>query len=122
MGTRITLSSLCHAHVLLWLLFGSDPNSALPEGCGPVPGRVCQANTQGQSETVSGLAYLLAMQLMPRIRHLKHLTLYAPRERFALEHMAHIRELLTGTMHWGLITTHLPDMLREALSISQGKV
>jgi TnpA family transposase len=35
------------------------------------------ADTQGQSETVFGLAYLLAIQLMPRIRNWKHLTLYA---------------------------------------------
>jgi TnpA family transposase len=33
------------------------------------------AETHGQSETVFGLAYRLAIQLMPRIRHGQHLTL-----------------------------------------------
>jgi TnpA family transposase len=80
------------------------------------------ADTQGQSETVFGLAYLLAIQLMPRIRHWKHLTLYAPSERFALEQIEHLRELFSDTIAWTLIKTHLPDMLRVALSISQGKV
>jgi TnpA family transposase len=70
---------------------------------------------------VFGLAYLLAIQLMPRIRNWKDLTFYAPSERFALEHIVHLRELFTETIHWTLIETHLHDMLRVALSISQGK-
>jgi TnpA family transposase len=80
------------------------------------------ADTQGQSETVFGLAYLLAIQLMPRIRHWKDLTLYVPTECFVLEHIGHILELFTNTIDGALIKTHLPDMLRVALSISQGKV
>jgi TnpA family transposase len=48
--------------------------------------------------------------------------LYAPSERFALEHIVHLRELFTETIHWTLIETHLHDMLRVALSISQGKM
>jgi TnpA family transposase len=79
------------------------------------------ADTQGQSETVLGLAYLFAMQLMPRIRHWQDLTLYAPSERFATAQITHIRELLSDTADWSLIHMHLPDMLRVALSISQGK-
>jgi TnpA family transposase len=80
------------------------------------------ADTQGQSEPVFGLAYLLAIQLMPRIRNWKDLTFYAPSERFALEHIVHLRELFTETIHWTLIETHWHDMLRVALSISQGKM
>jgi TnpA family transposase len=80
------------------------------------------ADTQGQSETVFGLAYLLAIQLMPRIRHWKDLTLYAPSERFATEQITHICELFGDTAEWSLIHMHLPDMLRVALSISQGKI
>lgn len=80
------------------------------------------ADTQGQSEPVFGLAYLLAIQLMPRIQNWKDLTLYAPSERFAVEQIAHLRELFTDTIDWTLIKTHLPDMLRVALSISQGKL
>src|SRR4029434_10029693 len=80
------------------------------------------ADTQGQSETVFGLAYLLAIQLMPRIRNWKHLTLYVPTAQFALKDIQHIRELFSEAIDWPLIKTHLPDMLRVALSISQGKV
>jgi TnpA family transposase len=80
------------------------------------------ADTQGQSEPVFGLAYLLAIQLMPRIRNWKHLTLYVPNEQFVLDHIEHVRELFSGTIDWTLITTHLPDMLRVTISISQGKI
>jgi TnpA family transposase len=80
------------------------------------------ADTHGQSEPVFGLAYLLAIQLMPRIRHWKDLTFYAPTDRFAVEHLAHIQELFTDAIDWSLIAIHLPDMLRVAISISQGKI
>jgi TnpA family transposase len=80
------------------------------------------ADTQGQAETVFGLAYLLAIQLMPRIRTWKHLNLYAPTERFVVDQMEPLRELFGATIDWTLITTHLADMRRVALSISQGKV
>lgn len=36
------------------------------------------ADTQGQSAAIFGLAYLLGIQLMPRIRHWKDLHLYRP--------------------------------------------
>jgi TnpA family transposase len=80
------------------------------------------ADTQGQSEPVFGLAYLLAIQLMPRIRHWKDLTLYEPTAGLASEQLTHLSELFTATVDWTLIQTHLPDMLRVALSISQGKI
>jgi TnpA family transposase len=80
------------------------------------------ADTQGQSETVFGLAYVLAIQLMPRLRNWKHLTLDVPTAPFAVEHIEHIRELFSDTIDWTLIKTHVPDMLRVAISISQGKV
>ena len=80
------------------------------------------ADTQGQSETVFGLAYLLAIQLMPRIRNWKDLTLYAPSDRFAREHITHLQELFRDTIDWPLIETPLPDMLRVAISISQGRI
>ncbi len=59
---------------------------------------------------------------MPRIRNFKHLTFYAPTEQFASQQVEHIRELFSDTIDWGLIQTHLPDMLRVAISISLGKV
>jgi Tn3 transposase DDE domain len=49
-------------------------------------------------------------------------TLYVPTEPCAAEHIEHIRELFRDTVDWTLIETHGPDMLRVAISISQGKV
>jgi len=80
------------------------------------------ADTQGQSEPVFGLAYLLAIQLMPRIRNWKHVNLYVPNDQFVMEQIEHIQELFSGAIDWTLITTHLPDMLRVAISISQGRI
>jgi hypothetical protein len=54
---------------------------------------------------------------MPRIRHWKHLTLYVPTAPFAVEDIQHLRELFSEALDWSLIKTHLPDMLRVALSI-----
>jgi TnpA family transposase len=60
--------------------------------------------------------------LMPRIRTWKDLTFYAPTDRFAGEHLTHIHELFTDAIDWSLIAIHFPDMLRVAISISQGKI
>jgi TnpA family transposase len=51
---------------------------------------------------------------MPRIRNWQHLTLYRPDKD---ERYDHIDTLYPDTIDWGLIATHLPDMLRVALSI-----
>jgi TnpA family transposase len=53
---------------------------------------VLHADTQGQSEPVFAFAHLPGIELMPRIRN------------------------------WNLIETHLPDMLRVALSMKAGRV
>src|SRR5262245_42076967 len=59
---------------------------------------------------------------MPRIRHWQDLTLYAPSARFAREHITHLQELFRDLIDWRLIETHLPDMLRVAISMSQGRI
>ena len=69
--------------------------------------------------SAADLAYLLAIQLMPRIRQWKDLTLYRPSPALPVQH---IGELFSDTINWTLMATPLPDMLRVALSISQGKV
>ncbi|MFQ6043477.1 MAG: Tn3 family transposase, partial [Candidatus Poribacteria bacterium] len=77
------------------------------------------ADTQGQSEPVFGLAHLLGIKLMPRIRHFKDLTFYLPEADFKL---SHINDLFSDVIDWDLILTHLPDMLRVTISISKGKI
>jgi TnpA family transposase len=81
-----------------------------------------QAEPQGQAETVVGLAYLRAIQLRPRMRNGKSLTRYVPTAQFAVEDILPIRELCSEAIDWPRSKTHLPDMLRVALSISPGNV
>jgi TnpA family transposase len=54
------------------------------------------ADTQGQSTPVFGLAHLLGIQLMPRIRNWKDLTLFRPTRT---PHYRHIDMLLTETIN-----------------------
>lgn len=76
------------------------------------------ADTQGQSIAIFGLAYLLGIQLMPRIRNWKDLAFCrADSERFS-----HIDTLFNEQVDWDLIETMLPDMLRVALSIKAGTI
>jgi len=77
------------------------------------------ADTHGQSAPIFGLADLLGIELMPRIRGWQDLHLFRPGAGHAY---AHIDALFSGTIDWALITEHLPDMLRVALSIKAGRL
>jgi TnpA family transposase len=80
---------------------------------------VLHADTQGQSEPVFALAHLLGIELMPRIRNWKSLDFCRPDSK---AHYHHIDSLFTENVDWNLIETHLPDMLRVALSIKAGRI
>jgi TnpA family transposase len=75
------------------------------------------ADTQGQSTAIVGLAYLLGIQLMPRIRDWKDQRFFraSPGEKYK-----HIDDLFKGNVDWHLIETMLPDMPRVAVSIRAG--
>ena len=77
------------------------------------------ADTQGQSTTVFGLAHLLGIDLMPRIRHWKDLTLFKPSRE---ARYTHIDSLFTDVIDWDLIERHLHDMLRVGVSIRAGRI
>ncbi len=77
------------------------------------------ADTQGQSTPVFGLAYLLGIDLMPRIRNWKDLKLFRPSKDTRYRH---IDALFSDAIDWPLIETHLPDMLRVVLSIRAGRI
>jgi TnpA family transposase len=77
------------------------------------------ADTQGQSTAVFGLAHLLGINLMPRIRNWKDLKLFRPGKEVRY---AHIDELFAEEVDWPLIQTHLPDLLRVVLSIKAGRI
>jgi len=76
-------------------------------------------DTQSQSTPVFALAYLLGIQLMPRIRGIKKLTFFKPDEKLRYKH---IDALFSGSIEWDLIEKYLPDMFRIALSIKTGLV
>jgi TnpA family transposase len=78
------------------------------------------ADTQGQNLPVFGLAYLLGIELMPRIRNWKDLKSYRPDSSV---HYEHIDSLFgDNVVDWELIKTHWQDLLRVVISIQEGKV
>jgi TnpA family transposase len=77
------------------------------------------SDTHGQSAPIFGLAYLLGIDLMPRIRSWQDLHLFRPGADARFEH---IDGLFTGAIDWALIEAHLPDMLRVVLSIRAGRL
>jgi len=77
------------------------------------------SDTQGQNAPIFGLAYLLGINLMPRIRNWKNLTMFRSDSSLKYEH---IDELFSETISWRLIEKNLKDMLRVALSVREGKI
>lgn len=77
-------------------------------------------DTQAQSFPVFGLAHLLGIKLMPRIRNIKDLAFSRPESGWSCEHI----QPLFGDkiVNWALIETHWHDMLRVAISIRLGKI
>lgn len=57
---------------------------------------ILHSDTQGQSTTVFGLATLLGIQLMPRIRNWKQLKLFRPNTQ---DNYEHIDELFSGEIN-----------------------
>ena len=77
------------------------------------------ADIQGQNPPVFGLAHLLGLQRMPRIRHGTAWTLFRP-SRTA--HDQPLESRFGDPIDWPLIHTHLPEMLRVVLSIQAGRI
>lgn len=77
------------------------------------------ADTQGQSEPVFGLAYLLGIKLMPRMRNWNDVIFYRPDDKASFQH---IDQLFTEKINWQLIETHWKDMMQIVLSIQAGKI
>jgi TnpA family transposase len=59
----------------------------------------------------------LGIDLMPRIRNIKDLIFFKPEKGIKYDH---INSLFNESINWQLIETHMPDMLRVALSIKAG--
>lgn len=78
------------------------------------------SDTQGQSAPIFGLAHLLGIDLMPRIRNWKDLHFYRPSEDATYQHIDSL--FSNEQIDWKLIETMLPDMLRVALSVKAGRI
>jgi TnpA family transposase len=77
------------------------------------------ADTHGQSAAVFGLAYLLGIELMPRIRRWHKLAMYRSDTTCRYEH---IGGLFTRTVNWHLIRQHYDQFMQLALAIQSGAV
>jgi len=77
------------------------------------------ADTQGQALPVFGLAHLLGIKLLPRIRHWQDLILYRSAPETAYQN---IDALFTEVIDWPLSQTHWRDLLQVVLSIKAGKI
>lgn len=77
------------------------------------------ADTHGQSEVVFGLAHLLGIQLMPRMRNWNKVTMYRPDKTTPFEH---IGTWFGHSVNWALIEEQWQDLMQVVLSIHKGKV
>jgi TnpA family transposase len=80
---------------------------------------IVHSDSHGQSEAVFGLAYLLGIDLMPRIKNWKHLRFYRPDKKARYEH---IDALFSDHIDWRLIGDNFEEMLKTAVSIKVGKL
>jgi TnpA family transposase len=77
------------------------------------------SDTHGQSAVLFAVAELFNVELLPRIRHWRSLTLYRPDLKMNLSHTGH---LYGGTIDWVLIESHWKEFLRVAVAIQSGRV
>jgi TnpA family transposase len=77
------------------------------------------ADTHGQSTHVFALAYLLGIELLPRIRSWQKLKLYHPGGSDRFESIEH---LFSTPINWRRIEKHYPDFIRLALAIHSGRL
>ena len=104
----------CGVHEAVYILDGLLANTS------DIQPDTVHGDTQAQSLPVFGLAYLLGIQLMPRIRNIKDLVFSRPGPGKPYEH---IQPLFgDGSVDWALIEAHWHDMLRVAISIRLGKI
>ena len=109
--TNVVACSMWEGHYLLDLL---EQNDSVMQPT------TIHSDTQGQNEAIFGLAWLRGVDLLPRIRHWQHLTMYRPDPEARYKHID--RLFGNQAINWTLIETHLPDLLRIALSIQDGRI
>jgi len=103
----------CSAHESLHILDVLENKSDIQ------PDRL-HGDTHSQSFPVFALAYLLGVELMPRIKNVGDLTLSKPDASASYPNMQSLYS--DGAIDWNTIETHLHDMLRVGISIKTGKI
>ena len=104
----------CGAWEAIYILDGLTKNKS------DIQPDILHGDTQAQSAPVYGLAFLLGIKLMPRIRNWKDLKWFRPTPQEAYKN---IDGLFTKeAIDWDLIACHLPDMLQVAQSIRAGRI
>ena len=91
----------------------------LMENKSDIQPEIIHSDSHGQSEPVFGLAHLLGIKLMPRIKNWKHLTFYRPHKNTRYQH---IDALFSDHIDWKLIAENFDEMLKVAVSIKAGKL
>ena len=81
--------------------------------------KIIHADTQGQSSPVFGLASLLGIELMPRIRNWRELKFFRADKKIRYRH---IDKIFSETINWKLIETYWQEMMQVVLSIKAGKM
>jgi TnpA family transposase len=76
-------------------------------------------DTHRQSAVLFAVAELFDVELLPRIRNWRSLTLYRPDLKINLRHTGH---LYGGTIDWEMIESHWKEFIRVALAIQSGRV
>ena len=76
-------------------------------------------DTHGQSEVVFGLAHLLGIKLMPRMRNWNKVAMYRPDSETTFQN---IDTWFTRVVDWELIEEHWQELMQVVLSIHKGKV
>lgn len=77
------------------------------------------ADTHGQSEVVFGLAYLLGIELLPRMRNWNKVSMYRPHKD---ANYKNIDAWFSRIINWELIKAHWRDLMQVIISIHKGKV
>jgi TnpA family transposase len=81
------------------------------------------ADTQGQSFPVFGLAYLLGIDLLPRIRNFQDLTFHRPDPQVRYRHIDALFSADPRTcIDWQLIESGWKDLMQVGLSVREGTV
>ncbi|MBZ6476415.1 Tn3 family transposase [Streptomyces griseocarneus] len=84
---------------------------------------IVHGDTQAQNLPVFGLAHMLGVELLPRIRNWKDLTFYRVSPTVKYRHIDPLfGDPEKDVINWQLIENHWPDLMRVVLSIREGRL